>query len=101
MKITLFQRVSPSGAARTPQSVATCLRRALVAARKQRRKRWQIWGWKAGAAIIAAAVGTIRAPYKMSRLARSVATKGIETIGRTRVAPPRSPPALEPLDLHR
>src|SRR5438445_4909708 len=60
---------------RTP-NVATCLRRALVAARNQRRKRWQVWGWEPGLAIVAAVVGPIRTLCKMSRASGFVAKKG-------------------------
>src|SRR5262249_39814662 len=84
----------PSGPRRTP-IVAPRFRRALVAAREQRRKRWQIWGHRRGLAIIAATWGVTPRRVK-SRASRRVRTIAIERQERTRAAPPRSPPRLAP-----
>src|SRR5262249_37076956 len=53
---------------RRPPPAANRFGRALVAAREQRRKRWQIWGYELRLAIIAGSQGGhIRAPREMSR----------------------------------
>jgi hypothetical protein len=52
---------------RRPPTAANRFGRAFVAAREQRRKRWQIWGYELWLAIIASQERQIRAPREMPR----------------------------------